>query len=352
MANCPHPLNNCCCRPAQVKRWRFLYTHKLHSRRAIAAVIPVYNQAPLLARLLETMEAQTLPFTEVIVVDNASSDGAPDLAEAAGCKVIRLGSNTGFAHAVNTGWKAARSPWIAILNSDIELDPHWLERLVDSTGQAGFATGTILQAADRAAIDGTYDLLSRAGCAWRAGFGQHSTATSASPSPIAIAPATACLYRRDVLEQLNGFDETYGSYLEDVDLGLRCIRAGISGVFVPHALATHKGSASLGRWNAQVVRLISRNQLRLITRHYDRELFFACLWHIIAGQLLWGIVATRHGAAFAWLRGKFDAMCAFELTAEPNPALRVFLDASEREIRRRATDPYWRWYFRLTAAAH
>jgi hypothetical protein len=296
------------------------------------------------------MHAQTQPFAHVIVVDNASSDGAPDVAAAAGCRVIRLAENTGFAHAVNTGWQAATTPWVAILNSDIELDPHWLERVAEAAGNAGFAAGTILQSANQTAIDGTYDLLSRAGCAWRAGYGQPSAMTGAAPSPISIAPATACLFRRDALEQLGGFDESYGSYLEDVDLGLRCMAAGITGVFVPSALATHKGSATLGRWNPRVVRLISRNQLRLIARHYDRELFFSCLWHILAGQLLWGVVAARHGAALAWLRGKFDGVADFRLTGKPNPALRQFLDQSETEIRSRATDPYWRWYSRLTAA--
>jgi len=68
-----------------------------------------------------------------------------------------------------------------------------------------------------------------------------------TPHPIAIAPATACLFRRDVLEQLGGFDETFGSYLEDVDLGLRCLREGFTGVYVPDALAWHHGSAT---WDA------------------------------------------------------------------------------------------------------
>ena len=100
-----------------------------------------------------------------------------------------------------------------------------------------------------------------------------------------------------------------------------------------------------------VVRLISRNQLRLLSRHYDRGLFFASLWHIVAGQLLWGLVAARHGAALAWLAGKVDGLRGFRLEGRPGPALRQFLEASEREIRDRATDPYWRWYFRLTAGA-
>jgi GT2 family glycosyltransferase len=294
----------------------------------------------------------------VIVVDNASTDGAAALAAGRGCTVISQSTNTGFARAVNTGWREApESEWIAILNSDVTLDPHWAERLRNAAAaDFSFATGTIFNAADRQSIDGTYDLLSRSGCAWRAGFGERpGPANAGHSSPIALAPGTACLFRRDVLEKLNGFDESFESYLEDVDLGLRCLREGYTGVYVPGAIAWHHGSATLGRWNARVVRLTSRNQLLLVCRHYDRELFRRCLWPIVAGQALWGLVAARHGAPFAWLAGKWDALRNFRLEGSPSPRLRAFLAASEKEIHARAADPYWRWYFRLTSspgAAH
>ena len=309
------------------------------------AVIPVHNRADLLGRLLDSIGRQTLPFTEIIVIDNASTDGAADLARTRGCRVIAMNENAGFARAVNRGWQSASTEWVAILNSDVELDDHWLERLT-AAPSASFATGLILAAANRRVIDGTWDLLSRAGCAYRVGHGEPARETR--PAPIAIAPATACLFRRDVLERLGGFDESFGSYLEDVDLGLRCLRNGLSGIYVPDAIAYHHGSATLGRWNARVVRLISRNQVLLIARHYDRALFRSCLWPILAGQLLWGFVALRHGRPLAWLAGKIEAIRAFQLQAHACPRLRDFLMISEREIRRSATGPYWRWYFRLT----
>jgi GT2 family glycosyltransferase len=313
------------------------------------AVIPLHNRADLLARLLDSIGRQTVSFAEVVIVNNASTDHAAELARARGCRVIEMGENAGFARAVNRGWKAAATAWVAILNSDVELDAHWLEHLMGGIGESAYATGLILDAADRAAVDGTYDLLSRAACAWRAGHGELRELPQPNPQPasIAIAPGTACAFRRDVLEKLNGFDERFGSYLEDVDLGLRCLRQGLAGVYIPQAVAWHHGSATLGRWNPRVVRLISRNQLLLIRHHYDPALFRACLWPIVAGQILWGFLALRHGRALAWLAGKIDGLRGFRLEACPSPAVRDFLQVSEREIRRRATGPYWRWYFRL-----
>ncbi len=323
---------------------------QLHVR--VTAVIPVHNRADLLAHLLETVRQQTRPFDEVIVTDNASTDGAAELAAAAGCRVIPMGENSGFARAVNRGWREAQqdtqADWIAILNSDVELGPAWLERLLAAAGSASFATGKILDVKHPDRIDATYDLIARSGCAWRAGNGALDSA-STEPRPISIAPATACLFRRSVLEQMQGFDETFESYLEDVDLGLRCVEGGFSGVYIPTALARHHGSATLGRWNTRVIRLISRNQLRLITRHYDAALFRDCLWPILAGQLLWGLVAIRHGAGRAWLRGKIDGLRGWHLSGKPSSSLRRFLAESEREIEERATDPYWRLYFQLAA---
>lgn len=310
----------------------------------IAAVIPVHNRAVLLDRLLQTLRTQTVPFDEILLVDNASTETLP----AEGCRVISMGANAGFARAVNRGWRAVDAEWIAILNSDVELAPDWAECLLAGAGDFGFATGLIRNARDRKTVDGTYDLLSRGACAWRAGHGEtHHTGHS---GPIAIAPGTACLFRRQVLRQMDGYDESFGSYLEDVDLGLRCLRAGIRGAFIPNALAWHHGSATLGRWNPEVVRLISRNQLKLVARHYDPALFRACLWPILTGQLLWGLVALRHGAPLAWLRGKIEALREFRPAGAPCPELQAFLEASEREIRRRSQDPYWRCYLLLNAA--
>jgi GT2 family glycosyltransferase len=312
------------------------------------AIIPAHNRADLLKRLLESVRLQTVPFAEIVVVDNASTDGAPEVARAFGCRVIPMGENAGFARAVNRGWREAASEWVAILNSDVELDSRWLERLATHSSGASFATGMLINAANREIVDGTYDLVSRAACAWRAGHGAPVGEAGSGFCRIAIAPGTACVFRRDVLERLNGFDESYGSYLEDVDLGLRCLNEGLSGLYVPGAIAWHHGSATFGRWDARVVRLISRNQLLLVSRHYDAALFRSCFRSIMAGQLLWGLVALRHGRPLAWLAGKWDGLRGFRLEGHPSARLRDFLAASETEIRSRATDPYWRWYFRLT----
>jgi GT2 family glycosyltransferase len=154
------------------------------------------------------------------------------------------------------------------------------------------------------------------------------------------------------------FDTAFESYLEDVDFGLRCATQGLGGVYVPDAVATHQGSASLGPWSPAMVRLVARNQVLLIAKHYPRSLLRRYWWPILVGQGLWGLLALRHGAAWPYLNGKLAGIrgaanpgCS-RLSSRPPEQLAKILEHSEREIaatqRRVGFDWYWNVYFLLT----
>ena len=121
----------------------------------LVAIVPVWNGREMLERLLVSLEAQTHPPSELLIVDNGSTDGAPVLALQRGARVIAMGQNAGFATAVNRGIHACTAEWIAVLNSDVELAPDYLATL--RAAAAPFATGKILMAGDHKRIDGTFD---------------------------------------------------------------------------------------------------------------------------------------------------------------------------------------------------
>ena len=316
----------------------------------ISAIVPVWNGRELLEALLATVAAQTRPPEETLVVDNGSTDGAPDLARRAGARVIAMGRNAGFAAAVNRGIRESTGDWVAVLNSDVELAPDYFEKT--TAAQGWFATGRILQWGE-SAIDGTFDLVSRAGMPWRAGSGRPDGPLFAAHREIVCAPWTAALFRRDLFARVGYLEESFESYLEDVDFGLRCARRGITGEYIPDAVARHRGSATLGRWHRDVVRRMSRNQMLLAARHFRGM----SLWPVFAGQALWGGVALRHGAGLAWARGKWEGLRRFraarrQVPPEDPEVLAGFLRKSEREIRDLQSalgfDGYWRAYFLLT----
>ena len=92
------------------------------------------------------------------------------------------------------------------------------------------------------------------------------------------------LYRAEVFRQVGLLEESFESYLEDADFGLRCALQGITGRYVPEAQAVHLGSAALGRWHPETVRRISRNQLFLAARHYSVRY----VWPVTGGTVSLG----------------------------------------------------------------
>jgi GT2 family glycosyltransferase len=161
------------------------------------------------------------------------------------------------------------------------------------------------------------------------------------------------VFRAELFARVGLLDEDYESYLEDVDFGLRCGLAGLSGVYLPAAVAHHKGSATLGRWHPDTVRRIARNQLLLVSKHYPPGWFARHGWPVFIAQGLWGLVALRHGAGIAYLKGKMEGLRSFRrMRRLGSPAITGLLQESEREIyelqQQAGFDTYWKLYFALT----
>ncbi len=320
-------------------------------------VIPNWNRRALLERLVKQLSAQSHPIVEILVVDNGSSDGSAETAETLGCRVLRLKTNRGFAHAVNLGIRNATSEWVAILNNDIQIASGWLQELLTALGNrpgASYAAGK-LYSSGSVTVDATYDLLARSGCPWRAGHGRTDSPAWTEQRPVSIVPLTAAICHRALFERIGYLDEDFESYLEDVEFGVRCALGGETGLFVPSAIGWHEGSATLGVWHQDTVRRIARNQLLLLARHYPNNWMLQYGWPALVGQLLWGLVAARHGRLRSFLQGKIDGIRLWRQVRRPQPdceRFRQFVEQSEREIRdlqqKTGYDRYWRVYFALT----
>jgi GT2 family glycosyltransferase len=318
----------------------------------VSAVIPNWNRADLLTNLLADLARQTHPVSQVVVVDNGSTDASVAVAEAAGATVLRMDRNEGFARAVNRGIAGSDSEWVLILNNDVTFGSEWLQSLLDGAGGAGawFAVGKLTMLTRPGYIDGTYDAISRGATTWRCGHGRADGPEWRQPCVIQFAPMTATLIRRAIFDQdrVGLLDGSFESYLEDIEFGVRLLAHGCTGVYVPEAVAAHAGSATLGAWHKATVRRIARNQVLLVRKHFQG----APLWPIVVAQLLWGLTALRHGAGLAWLRGKLDG---FRAPVSPVPEqwrrIRDGVIESESEIRRlqqkTGFDLYWRLYFAL-----
>jgi len=298
----------------------------------------------------------------VIVVDNSSSEGAPDWAEAEGCLVIRLAENQGFGKAVNQGIRASAGEWVVVMNDDVELEADWLpqiEAAIKQTPQAWFICGKTLQFDARDQIDGAGDAISKGGTSLRLGNGRADGDSFNASRATFFPSATATAFRRTFFEQAGMFDEGFFAYLEDVDLGLRAALAGLSGVYAPAARSYHHGSATGQAWSADMVRWITGHQLLLLAKFFPARLLLRNGWNILVAQGLWSGLAVSRGQAPAWLRGLALGLRQARRARIGGKALRsqperlaTVLAASEQEIKdlQQSTgfDRYWAWYFHLT----
>jgi GT2 family glycosyltransferase len=239
---------------------------------AVSIVIPNWNGRHWLPGCLQSLAGQHQSPAEVIVVDNGSSDGSLEFlaGEHPDVHVIALGVNTGFAHAANQGLRAARSELVALINTDVELTPDWVDRtartLNDHPGAASVACKMLSLGSPEIIYDAG-DVLRRDGvCDQRGRFGRDDGRFEV-PGEVFGACAGAALYRRSAVLAQGGFDERYFAYLEDVDLALRLRLAGWTCRYEP-AVALHAGGGSSHQLSGGHSHLAARNTLLLVAKGF------------------------------------------------------------------------------------
>ncbi len=236
----------------------------------VTVVILNWNGWSFLGPCLRALEAQTYTDFEAVVVDNGSSDGS---AERIGelfplVRLIRNAENRGFAAANNQAIRATTTDYVATLNNDTEVDPGWLQALVEAAdadaGVGAVASKMVFQHAPDI-INSCGIALDRAGIAWDL-YGGQPTASVMSAQEVFGACAGAALYRRAMLDDIGLFDEDFFAYMEDVDLAWRARIAGWRAVLAPNALVRHVHSGTLGDSSPRKRFLLGRNKVWLIAK--------------------------------------------------------------------------------------
>jgi N-acetylglucosaminyl-diphospho-decaprenol L-rhamnosyltransferase len=216
----------------------------------VSVVIVSYQSGPTLARCLGALRAQSFTDFEILLVDNASSDGAPQEAAAADptIRFLRPGANLGFAAGNNLAAQEARGRWLVLLNPDAYARPDWLEALVAGAERhPDVRCFTTLQmvADEPGLMDGTGDVMTSAGIPYRGGY-RRRLPPHLPEGEVFSACGAATLIDRELFLGQGGFDERFFCYCEDVDLGYRLRLAGEPTLLLPAAVAEHVGSASTG----------------------------------------------------------------------------------------------------------
>jgi GT2 family glycosyltransferase len=201
--------------------------------RRLSIVIPSYNARALLRRTLRTL-AVAAPEAEVIVVDGASHDGAPEMVAAEFPEVRLLQfANHGFGHATNRGLEVATGEYLLLCNSDLFVSRSALEtmlaRLASDRLLAGVGPVLLNEDGTRQHVFGAFYLPN-----WM---------PIRSPVRVPLISGACLMTRRDVLEAIGALDENFFLYNEEWDWCARALRAGYHLELVPEEVV-HVGSGS------------------------------------------------------------------------------------------------------------
>ena len=220
-------------------------TGSINRDKKISLYIPAYNAGRYLDRVLTCLSELTYQPDEIFVINDGSQDNSSEIAKAHGVKVFDQPQNMGLAEARNRALKEARNDWIACIDSDVCVEPDWLENLV------------AFQCANPevVAIGGRMDEMHLVTVAdnWRKEhMAQHWGEDVRFDIPF-IFGANG-LYDKRVLLEIGGFNPKLRTNGEDSDICARLIAAGYKIAYAPSARCLHMKrdtylSLLRGYWN-------------------------------------------------------------------------------------------------------
>lgn len=289
----------------------------------VSIIIVSYNTRDLLKKCLETVCAAARDLkAEILVVDNGSLDGSPDMvvSEFPNVLLIRSEKNLGFAKANNQAVERARGKYILFLNSDTEVHEdsiRHVKRYMDENPRVGICGCKLLNS--DGTIQRSYGPFPSLVGAFLTNIPGLSKLRSSMvlpndrPSEVDFVYGAFLMVRKNILNQVGSFDERFFIYAEDVDLCKRVKDAGWLVMYDPRVAVIHHGGASTNynvgmhgngtKFSDQSFFLLQESQKKYYLKHFGRLGLFWLRFIVIMGNLLVALVSTRF-----LLRGSFGIM--------------------------------------------
>ncbi len=250
----------------------------------VAVVILNYNGRKFLEQFLPNVIANCDPsLAEVVVADNASTDDSvafmrehyPEI------RLIENGSNGGFATGYNLALRQVEATYYVLLNSDIEVTPHWIEpviELMDADSQMAACQPKILSYYNKkqfeyaGASGGFIDKYGYPFCRGRV-FQNLEEDVHQYDTPMEVFWATgACMFvRADLYHQIGGLDDSFFAHMEEIDLCWRLKNAGYKVYCCPQSQVYHIGGGTLPKNSPRKTYLNFRNNLSLLVKNLPKH---------------------------------------------------------------------------------
>jgi GT2 family glycosyltransferase len=279
---------------------------------AITVVVVNYNGGDYLRGCIASLSRQTFTDFELLIVDNASTDGSLEKIgdRPPNTRILRQDTNLGFAEGNNVGARLGCSRWLALLNPDAEAEPDWLENMMRAVAERPshrMVACLQIKLHEPNYLDGAGDCYLAYGFAWRGGFG-HPLGAAPPPGECFGPCGAAALYPRDLFLDSGGFDQRYFCYHEDVDIAFRLRLMGERCQFVPAAVVRHAGSAIAGRASPFAVFHGFRNSVWTYFKNMPGGILVLTLPVWFLGSLLLLLRGLVRGVFVPTVKGYFAAL--------------------------------------------
>lgn len=290
----------------------------------ISAVVVNYNGEHYLEACLRSLQGQTVPPDEIVVVENASTDGSLNVLNShfRDVELVRMTTNVGPCIARNVGMRAAKYRFVLLVDNDVVLEPRVLERLreeLERRPDAVMAQPRSVFKSDPGRIHYDGGRIHYVGLISLFHFGEaDGRAVVPAVEEIDVGISLCLLLDKKEAIDAGGFDEAFFILFEDLDLSHRLRLAGHRILKVNDALALHDdGTAGISfreeraDYPERRVFFHSRNRWLYMAKCYRLWTLLVCLPGILVYEAAWFLFALKEGHAGAWLRGKGAFLKAF-----------------------------------------
>ncbi|MEJ0088283.1 MAG: glycosyltransferase family 2 protein [Limisphaerales bacterium] len=244
----------------------------LFNQHSVSIIIVNYNGLNWLKACLESVRCLEGVITEVIVVDNASTDGSMEaLCAYPWVKVVQSDQNLGFAGGNNLGLRDCSFDYVLLLNNDTVIVPNFLQPLCDYLDQhpeVGVVQGKMQLPRFGGALDVCGSYLTWLGLPYHYGFYKTDQPQYQHSRPVFSGKGACLMFRRDIIKRIGGFlfDDSFFCYYEESDFCHRVWLAGWEVHFVATTPIQHFMGATAGG-----------PQAGFVLRHYLRNMTFSLL---------------------------------------------------------------------------
>ncbi len=274
-------------------------------------IIISYNSSQDLEKVFSCLEEQNYRDFEIILIDNNSPKNPPTFEQISKADFfVQNTQNIGFARANNQASKIANGEYLILLNPDAFPKADFLFQINEALNKYPKCEnfGCLqLSYEDENILDGAGDCYSIAGIAWRGGY-QKPKPNQIEDGEVFSSCGAASVWKKARFDEIGGFEESFNSYFEDVDLGFRHRLFGGQTIQLSKAIVVHKGSSSSGRYSYYSVFNGNRNRLLAYIRLMPMPLFLICAPLHFAATILLFLHAIYRGAGLAYLKGIIDAV--------------------------------------------